>query len=785
MTDKRNLVIVESPTKTKKLTQFLGKGFTVKSSVGHITELPKSKLGVDEDTFEPVYILDEKKKDVAKDLTKVAKESDMIYLATDEDREGEAIGWQVARLLNKDAELKEIDGKFYLHKIKNKLGNHPQVLRVTFNSITKDAVLNAFDQPRNLDFNVINAQQARRVLDRLVGYKLSPLLWSKIRFGLSAGRVQSVATRLVVEREKEIQNFPDELYYELLSHLKTNNELMSSSLVKIDDKDIYQKLKFNLFATEYTATKTVIDSKDILSNYVKDIQTGDFIVKNVSDKETKSNPSAPFTTSSIQQTASTALGLSPKNTMRIAQKLYEHGFITYMRTDSTYIIPDVIKTIRSFVKSEYGTKYVHSDIREYHAKKGAITQDAHEAIRPTDCTKLPSSLPKSIGEDGYKLYNLIWQRTIASQMSSAVYDNSTIQIVNKGKVHTYLFETKGSVLKFDGYTKVYKVSKKDTVIPRVKIGDKLSLDKIEELEKKLTPPPRYNESSLVKELEKFNIGRPSTYATIISTIQSRGYVKNLNKVLYPTDSGIVVNKLLSDHFTSIVDIDFTANMENDLDEVADGKLDWKDLLKDFYYPFRSSIEDKNKTISKEDYVILEQTDEVCPECGKGKLILKLAKYGKFYSCNRFPDCKYGKPFLEDDPNTPQDESLAELQEELAKRQCPDCGGDLQIKQSRYGKFIGCSNYPKCKHTESIEQKIGMTCPKCKKGDVVVKTTKRGNRNMKFFGCNQYPNCDFISNKNPLELSKEEIQKIITAEKKTFTSKTNNKATKTKNTKKDK
>lgn len=768
MSDTKYLVIVESPTKTKKLSKFLGSDYIVKSSVGHITDLPKSKseskkgnaLGVDEVTFEPEYILDKKKADVAKELKKLAKKSDIVILATDEDREGEAIGWHVARVLNKDKEVKKIDGKFYLDKVKNDNGENPQILRVTFNSITKKAILDSFNNPRNLNFDVINAQQARRVLDRLVGYKLSPLLWSKIRYGLSAGRVQSVATRLIVEREKEIKAFPELTYYEITGQFSCKGETFDGSLTEVNGQSIYSKELFKLYASDYTATKTIISDNDTLDEYKRDIKKGKYTLDNVSQKETKTNPSAPFTTSSLQQTASTALGFSPKNTMRIAQKLYENGYITYMRTDSNYIIPEVVNDIREMITNDYTKKYLNDEVRQYMSKTGAITQDAHEAVRPTDCNKKPSQLPKSLGENPIKLYTLIWQRTVASQMSSAVYLNTTFNITSKETKNNYLFKTKGSVLKFDGYTKVYKMSKKDTMVPNLSEGQNLALNDVNTYAKTMNPPPRYNESSLVKELEKFNIGRPSTYASIISTVQSRGYVKNINKVLYPTDNGFVVNKLLSDHFEDIVDIDFTANMEKSLDEIAEGKKDWKKVMHEFYDPFKQLLEQKKKTISKEDYVVLEKTEESCPECSDGKLILKLAKYGKFYSCDLFPDCTYGKPFLENDPNTPQDESLSNLIEELEKRKCPDCGNKLMIKQGRYGNFIGCSSYPDCRYIEAIEKKIGMKCPKCNEGEVIAKNTKKGNRSINFYGCNQYPDCDFLSNKNPLQLTPEELKIVV-------------------------
>jgi DNA topoisomerase I len=750
-----NIVVVESPSKTKKLESFLGSEYKVISSVGHIRDLPKSKLSVDvEHEFEPVYVISEDKEDVVKTLKKAAQQADTIYLATDPDREGEAIAWHVGFVMNKESELKnDKESKFLLaNKVKNKSGKSPEVYRVSFNSITKEAVLEAFKNPRKLDTNLVDAQQARRILDRLVGYKLSPLLWQKIRYGLSAGRVQSVAVRLIAEREKEINGFPKEPYYEVKSNFTQsgNNHEVPALLVSIDGKSIYEKVKFDLFAGEYTASKTKIDSKDKLTSITKDLENDKFILDEVSDKESKSHPSPPFSTSTLQQAASARLGYSPSRTMQFAQKLYEAGHITYMRTDSFNIVPTALKEIRATVRTMFGVQYLSKIEKHYKGKKESRTQEAHEAIRPTHANLKPSDLPKSTNPQQLKLYELIWARTLASQMSPAVFSNTTFKILNTIADTKYLFESKGSVIKFEGYLKVYPNSKKDIILPAIKAKEPMDLKKLDTVENTLTPPPRYNESSLVKELEKFGIGRPSTYASIISTIQTRGYVKKDEKVLYPTDNGIIVNNLLVEHFKQIVDVDFTAQMEEDLDLVAEGQLKWTKILKEFYEPFDRLISQKQKEIKKEDIVNMEKTDELCPECQKGHLMIKLGKYGKFLSCDAYPECKYARPLETEGEENSQEKteefinSLSEEDRAILSSACPSCGGKILLKQGRYGKFLACDTYPKCKFTKSIQNKLDIICPKCgatEQGKVVVKRTKKGKT---FYGCSRYPQCDFSS-----------------------------------------
>lgn len=766
----KQLVVVESPSKTKKLASFLGKDFTVVSSVGHVRDLPKSGLAIDvEHGFEPSYVVNPEKTDVVAMLKKEAKTAETIYLATDPDREGEAIAWHVGFLMNGEHELEDDPKNDYLtaQAIATK-SKKPHVYRVTFNSITKEAVLEAFEHPRKLDTNLVNAQQARRVLDRLVGYELSPLLWKKIRYGLSAGRVQSVAVRFVVEREREIEAFAKNPYFELTAEFETKGEgapkksaskakTFPAKLVKIDQENIYEKKKHKLFAGEYEVSYTTLDSADKVVVIREALQKGEYRVQKVDEKLSKVHPSAPFTTASLQQAASSKLGYSPARTMRFAQKLYENGHITYMRTDSIHIVPEFVKEIRGEVTSQFGTEYLLPKERFFSNKKSLNTQEAHEAIHPTHMNKTPDTLGKSATPEETKLYSLIFSRTIATQMAAAVYSNTKVIVESTNLPKVYTFHANGSVLQFDGFLKAYGKEVKDTTLPPVKADESVDLHNLTEEEKMMTPPPRYTESSLVKELEKFGVGRPSTYASILSTIQARGYVKNENKRLYPTDNGMVVNDLLVTHFPKIVDVDFTAEMEGDLDEVALGNINWRTLMKEFYGPFSKTIKEKDKEIKKSDIVQFEKTDEKCPECKKGTLIVKLGKFGKFLSCDAYPDCKYARPIEKDSPvspgeQSPEDRERAEKEQveidAILQNSCPEDGGKLILKSGRFGRFVACENYPKCKYTKSIQPDLKIACPKCGEiagGKVVMKRTKKG-RN--FYGCSRYPDCDFASWKKP-------------------------------------
>jgi len=709
----KNLVIVESPAKTKTLEKYLGKDFKVVASLGHIKDLPKSKLGVDtEKDFEPQYEVASKKKRVVADLKAAAKKVDQIFLATDPDREGEAIAQHVYEVISASAK------------------GGSKFKRVVFNEITKEAVKAAFEKPRKVDVDLVDAQKARRVLDRLVGYKLSPLLWKKIRYGLSAGRVQSVAVRIIVEREREREAFKPDEYWKIEALLQkcVAAESYSAKNGRIKDAQLQALL------TKKDEKKFEVKTKKQADTVLKDLEKVDYIVKEIKTAEKKRSPGPPFKTSTLQQTAFNAFGFSSKRTMRAAQSLYEQGLITYHRTDSTNLASSALSQIRKLIAKEFGEKYLPPGPKFYKTK-AKVAQEAHEAIRPTAVAKKGVGL----GGDGGKLYELIWKRTIACQMNPAVFDQQTVDVSAKA----YLFRATGQVMKFDGFLKAYSGSfgEKDTELPKLTEGEKLELFKLNPSQHFTQPPARYTEATLIKELEKHGIGRPSTYAPTISTIQNRGYVSKDGRALVPQDVGMVVNDLLVLHFPEIVDLQFTAEMEDDLDEIAAGKKKWVPIIKEFYKPFEKKLETKTEELKKQDFTTLEKTKEKCPECKK-LLIVKLGKYGKFLSCSGFPKCKYGRPYEDKDADGQPDEA----DKSQLKGKCPDCKGELVLKEGRFGKFIACSNYPKCKFTKTYLDKIGMACPECKKGEVVVKKAKRGI----FYGCSNYPKCKFASWKDPLK-----------------------------------
>ncbi len=696
----KNLVVVESPAKTRTLKKYLGEDFEIKASLGHIKDLPKSELGVDvEKDFAPQYEVAPKKKKVVSELKAAAKKADQVFLATDPDREGEAIAQHVYEVIS--AKRKDQKSK-----------------RVVFHEITEDAVKAAFANPRGIDANLVDAQKARRVLDRLVGYKLSPLLWKKIRYGLSAGRVQSVAVRLIVDRERERDAFKPDEYWKVEAELKSqrspNTQTFPALLTKKDDK------------------KLEIKNKKQTDSILKDLKKANYIVKEIKTEEKKRYPAPPFTTSTLQQTAFNTCGFSSKRTMRIAQALYERGLITYHRTDSTRLASSAVSQIRKLIAKEFGTKYLPAGAKVYKTK-AKVAQEAHEAIRVTDVGR------KQAGErDGIKLYDLIWRRTVACQMNPAVFDQQTVDVAAKN----YLFRAIGSVLKFDGFLKVYsgKVGEKDIRLPQLTEGEELTLVKLTPSQHFTQPPNRYTEATLIKELEKNGIGRPSTYAPTISTIQSRGYVSKEGRALKPEDVGLVVNDLLVEHFPEIVDLKFTARMEEDLDEIADGKREWVPVIREFYEPFEKKLETKTKELKKKDFTTLEKTSEKCPECKK-PLVVKLGKYGKFLSCSGFPKCKYGRPYEDKDEDGKPDKA----DKSQLKGECPECGGELVLKEGKFGKFISCSKYPECKFTKQYLDKIGMKCPECKQGEVIIKRSRKGKT---FYGCSRYPKCKWASWKDP-------------------------------------
>jgi len=634
------LVIVESPTKAKTIQKFLGNNFIVKSSFGHVRDLPKHELGIDiEKNFQPKYVIPTKAKKVISELKKQSAKAENIILATDEDREGESIAWHLQEAL----------------KIKN-----PQ--RIVFHEITKTAIENALKSPRHIDMNLVNAQQARRILDRIVGYKLSPFLWKKVAKGLSAGRVQSVAVRLVVEKEREIEKFIPIEYWSIEALLKKSGKEFSAQLVKQNGK---------------TIDKLEIKNKDEADKILQNLIGANYIVEDVEKKETKRYPAPPFTTSTLQQASWQRYKFSAKMTMSLAQKLYEEGYITYHRTDSLNLSETSLISAKNFINQTYGQNYWAGGFVKYKTKNKSA-QEAHEAIRPTFIEKTPE-LIKTLDTKQLKLYTLIWQRFIACQMAPAIFDSVTANI----QAGNYTFKANGQTLKFNGFLKIYPTKFEEKDLPILEKNDNLDLIKLNSNQHFTEPPARYTEASLIKTLEKYGIGRPSTYAPIISTIQNRNYVKkNDQKKFIPTEIGIIVNDILVTHFPEIVDIDFTAKMEKELDEIADGKDTWQKTCKDFYTPFSKNLTQKYDEVKKEN--MIQETDKICPKCGS-PIIERFGKFGKFYAC---------------------------------------------------------SNFPKCKYTESIENEknnLKIKCPKCKEGDIIIRKTKRGKI---FYGCNAFPKCDF-------------------------------------------
>lgn len=655
------LVIVESPTKAKTIGKFLGSNYEIIASMGHVMDLPKSTLGVDiEHDFAPQYEISPDKKKILTELKKLAKTADGVILATDPDREGEAIAYHIREILP-------------ISNTTNK-----QIQRITFHEITKEAIEEALKNPGQINTQLVNAQTARRVLDRLVGYKLSPILWQKVRRGLSAGRVQSVALRLIVEREKEIEKFHLEDYWTIAVTLrqketegiKETNETVFD-LIEIDNQKIEVQEKLSLYDGEYTFAKTIIDSQQKADNIVKDLPTKEFIVKDVVKKETKRSPQPPFTTSTLQQQAALRFGYSGKRTMSLAQKLYEEGYITYHRTDSLTISSSAIFSMRSYAEKEFGEKYI-PDKPRFYATKSKNAQEAHEAIRPTQINRQSSIINDQLGRDFAKLYELIYRRALASQMSDALIESTTV-LVGAGQ---YLFKTTGSVLLFDGFLKVNPYALEDKKLPNFQAKESLSL--LNQLAEKhtTTPPPRYNDASLIKSLEEAGIGRPSTYATIISTIESRQYIERDQKRFVPTSVGVAVNDFLVKNFSDIDDIPFTAEMENELDEVASGQREWVQIMKDFYTPFEKKLEVVKKADRVE--IPVETTGEKCPKDG-GDLVIRVGRFGKFISCKNFPTCDYKKQYVQDSGYI-----------------CPKDQGKIIVKKTRKGRpFYGCSNYPNC------------------------------------------------------------------------------------------
>lgn len=686
-----NLVVVESPAKAKTIEGFLGKGYKVVASFGHVRDLPKKELGVDiKGDFAPKYVITHRQRKVINEIKQLADKAKNLYLATDYDREGEAIAWHLIEAV----------------KPKAKLG------RITFTEITKSAITRAMKKPREIDDNLVDAQVARRVLDRLVGYKLSPFLWKKVAGGLSAGRVQSVALRLIVEREKEIGDFKIENFWIIEADFSKDGQDFHAFLEKKGDEKVELKKE-----------------KEAKSLYEK-LQKDKYKVHLVDKKQVEKNPPPPYITSTLQQEAARMLYFSPKQTMMFAQRLYEAGHITYMRTDSPQMAKSALTQARRVIGKEWGEKYLPDKPRQYQSKRRSA-QEAHEAIRPTHFDKMPAQLGEKMEEKQVKLYELIWKRALASQAAAAKVDQTRIEVAS-GK-EKYIFAATGSVVNFNGFLKIWGEKKDDQIIilPDVKQGEAVEMKKMDLLAKQTQPPARYSEAGLIKELEKREIGRPSTYATIVSTIEDRNYVKKEDSRLIPSDIGILVSDLLVEHFPKVVDYEFTAKMENELDDIAENKKEWQPVVKEFYEPFAINLKEKEKELDKKE-ITHEKTNEKCPDC-KASLILKIGRYGKFYACSKYPDCKFTKPYLEGDLGKKE---AKKIEKEVEKKKCPKCKADLILREGKFGTFLGCEKYPKCKHTEPIEIKSNIKCPECG-SDLVQKKTRRGRT---FWGCSGYPKC---------------------------------------------
>ncbi len=705
----KKLIIVESPTKVKTIKKFLENDYEVKASMGHLRDLPKKKLGVDvENDFEPEYVTDRKKAKIVKELKTAAKNADKIYLASDYDREGEAIAWHLIEILKKEIKNKEIH-------------------RITFNEITKTAIQKAIKKPGKVDQDMVDSQQARRILDRIVGYDVSPLLWRVIAKNLSAGRVQSVALRIICEREEEITNFIPKEFWKIYAHLfKDKLEPFRATLTKWNNK------------------KAEIYDKEKADEIIAEINKNDFIIDNIKSSSRKIQPLPPYITSTLQQDASRILYFSGKKTMSIAQKLYEGievkgdsiGLITYMRTDSLRIANEALDSCRTLVMNRFGTDNLNPETRVFKTKSSA--QDAHEAIRPTDPFRTPESLKNYLHQDKLKLYTLIWQRFIATQMIPISVKTKNIQI----QVGKATFEVKGSTILNKGFSEVFphtKVALGENIAKEYTENDKLKSSKIDPQQKFTQPLPRYSEASLIKELEANGIGRPSTYASITNTIRIREYVLMKERKFHPTQLGMVVNKFLTLHFSEFFNVKFTAEMESGLDEIKVGKIQWQKLLRKHYDSLKVLIGKVNIKEAKTE--LQEKTEHKCEKCGND-MIIKWGKNGQFLACSNFPKCKNIKNFKKDEAG-----NVHIIKPETLGRECPKCGSELIVQKGRYGKFIGCSNFPKCKHIEPIT--LGIKCPDCEDGEVTEKKNKKGRY---FYSCTNYPNCEYITNFKPRKLA---------------------------------
>jgi len=749
-TDGKSLVIVESPAKAKTINKYLGSGYEVQASMGHVRDLPSKGLNVDiENNFAPTYDIMPGKRRTVTNLKAAAKKCDKLFLATDLDREGEAIAWHLAQILGIPEE---------------------RTFRVIFNAITESAIKKAFSEPGKIDNDKVLAQQARRILDRIVGYQISPLLWKKVAKGLSAGRVQSVAVKMIVEKEREIRAFVPVEYWLIPAVFTTDlqsdiSKQWADFLATLDSEDkgptvekqnkwLFEHSAFRAELLKIGGEKFHAPDKDSAQKIFDAVKDAEYKITNIEKKEVLSRASAPFITSTLQQAAANRLYFSADRTMRVAQQLYEGievgsmgslGLITYMRTDSTHISPEAIGEVRNYIKRQIGDRYLPEKANYYASKKGA--QQAHEAIRPTDVDLAPDELRQHLSDEQYKLYNLIWCRFVASQMSAAQWDVTTLDITGKTRLGDCLYRATGRTLVFDGFTKVWPVSSSDQQLPQVQVEQKVAAADIKAEQHFTKPPARYNEASLVKALEREGIGRPSTYASIISTIQDRGYVEQRKRQFYATQLGELVTDKLNQYFPKIMDIAFTRHMEEQLDKIEEQHIDWLDVLREFYGPFKENLETAQSEM-KHAKAETTPSEYVCPKCNK-PLVYRFGKNGRFLSCSGYPQCRFASPC---------DEEGKMVEQKVTEHKCPKCGKAMVERLGRFGKFLGCSDYPNCKTILNLDkdgnvmpekkppEPTGLKCYKCKDGQLVIRQSRKG----PFMGCNNYPRCRTIVSVKQLE-----------------------------------
>ena len=736
-------MIVESPAKAKTINKYLGPGYEVKASMGHVRDLPSKGLNVDIDNgFEPTYDVMPGKKRIVTSLKSAAKKCDKLFLATDLDREGEAIAWHLAQLLGVP------EDKTY---------------RVIFNAITHSAIKNAFSEPGRLDIDKVMAQQARRILDRIVGYQISPLLWKKVTRGLSAGRVQSIAVRIIVEKEKEIRAFEPREYWlipavfttdrqsdytrQWLDFMRIQNENEKPPTLAEQSRWLAEHHAFKAELYKVGDKDFKASNKDQAESVFNALKQAEFKLADLQTKESVSRPSAPFITSTLQQAAANRLGFATKRTMRVAQQLYEGidlgsmgslGLITYMRTDSTHLSKEAVTEVRKHINTRFGSAYLPKEVKIFSSKKSA--QQAHEAIRPTDVDLTPADIKPFLTDEQYKLYDLIWRRFVACQMAAAKWKVTHVDIAAQTSLGGCRYRTNGRILVFDGFTKIWPITSNEQELPAMTVGQKLAPVDIKAEQHFTKPPARYTEASLVKALEKEGIGRPSTYATIISTVQDRGYVEQREKKFFATDLGEIVTEKLCEYFPKIMDIAFTRYMEEQLDKIEEQHLDWLGVLKDFYGPFKESLETAQAQM-KHAKAEVTPSEYECPQCGK-PLVYRFGKNGKFLSCSAYPECTFACPC---------DQEGKMIEEKVSEHKCPKCGKPMVHKSGRFGPFLGCSDYPTCKTTLKLDKQgnvlppkppaeaTGIKCHKCKQGELVIRKGKKG----PFMGCNRFPKCRTI------------------------------------------